>query len=245
MGSSVVILSWLLFANTVRADGEIRQPPTLRDAAQAHFRDGRAFFQTEQFGPAIVEFRAAWELSGERDLLHNLSWACEKAGRIVEAKDYANRYLAQSRGTADEAMAEKRVKFLSSRYPDAEAKPAPSEVAAPHAQPASVAMPAAVGAGSVQSSETPSDGAAPASQAGKRRTLAIGLLASGGAALAVSMGLGAGALGVWSEAASPDTYFDRWQNLNATGQSLSIASGVFGAVGIALLVPGAAVLKAK
>lgn len=67
MRSSVVILSWLLFANTVRADGDIRQPPTLRDAAQAHFRDGRAFFQTEQFGPAIVEFRAAWELSGERD----------------------------------------------------------------------------------------------------------------------------------------------------------------------------------
>jgi len=42
-----------------------------------------------------------------------------------------------------------------------------------------------------------------------------------------------------------DPYFDRWQNLNATGQSLSIASGVFGAVGIALLVPGAALLKAK
>ena len=38
------------------------------DAAKAHFRDGLAFFQSEQFGPAIVEFRAAWELSGERDL---------------------------------------------------------------------------------------------------------------------------------------------------------------------------------
>ena len=146
-------------------------------------------------------------------------------------------------------MAEKRVKFLSSRSPDAEAKPAPaekpSEVAAPHAEPASVAMPAAVGAGSVQSSETPSDRAAPANPTGKRRTLAIGLLASGGAALAISLGLGAGALGVWSEAGSPDTYFDRWQNLNATGQSLSITSGVFGAVGIALLVPGATLLKAK
>ena len=33
---------------------------SLRDAAKAHFRDGQAFFQSEQFGPAIVEFRAAW-----------------------------------------------------------------------------------------------------------------------------------------------------------------------------------------
>ena len=119
----VLALALLFTTSVANADEQIRQPPTLRDAAKAHFRDGQAFFQSEQFGPAIVEFRAAWELSGERDLLHNLSWACEKAGRVIEAKDYASRYLAQSRGTEDEAMAERRVKFLSSRYPDAEAAP--------------------------------------------------------------------------------------------------------------------------
>lgn len=232
----VLGLSLLLFTNTVRADEEIRQPPTLRDAAKAHFRDGLAFFQSEQFGPAIVEFRAAWELSGERDLLHNLSWACEKAGRIVEAKDYASRYLAQSRRTEDEAMADRRVKFLSSRYPDTEARPEAIE------KPPAVAT---AGSTPTQPSPTSSGTTETAKPTGNRRALAIGLLASGGTALAASIGLGAGALGVWSEAANPDTYFDRWQNLNATGRSLSIASGVFGAVGVGLLVPGVVLLKTK
>ncbi len=223
----------MLFGSSAHAD-EIRKPPSLRDAAMAHFHNGLAFYESEQFGPAIVEFRAAWELSGERDLLHNLSWACEKAGRIVEAKDYASRYLAQSRGTEDEAMADRRFKFLSSRYPDAEAKPAPVEkqptVAAPDPKPP-------------QTSPDSSGTTATAKPTGNRRALAIGLLASGGTALAASIGLGAGAIGVWSQAANPDTYFDRWQNLNATGRSLSIASGVFGAVGVGLLVPGVVMVK--
>jgi len=52
-----------------------------------------------------------------------------------------------------------------------------------------------------------------------------------------------GAIGAWAEAASPDTYFDRWQNLNGRGQSLSIASGVLGAVGVGLVVPGIVLIK--
>ena len=231
----VLGLSLLLYTNTVRADGEIRQPPTLRDAAKAHFRDGLAFFQTEQFGPAIVEFRAAWELSGERDLLHNLSWACEKAGRVIEAKDYASRYLAQSRGTEDEAMAERRVKFLSGRYPDAEAAPATT---APEAKPS--AAPEANPPTTAQAATVATDSPKPSV---KRRSLAIGLLVGGGAALAVSAGLAGGAIGAWAEAANPDTYFDRWQSLNSRGQALSIVSGVFGAVGVGLIVPGIVLVK--
>ena len=46
------------------------------------------------------------------------------------------------------------------------------------------------------------------------------------------------ALGAWAEATNPDTYFDRWQNLSSRGQALSIASGVFGALGVGLIVPG-------
>ncbi len=232
----VLGLSLLLFTNTVRADGEIRQPPTLRDAAKAHFRDGLAFFQSEQFGPAIVEFRAAWELSGERDLLHNLSWACEKAGRIVEAKDYASRYLAQSRGTEDEAMAERRVKFLSGRYPDGETAKAPAVESQPSAAEASEPNTPKPTSAAPGATESPKPSAS-------RKPLAIGLLVGGGAALAVSVGLAGGAIGAWAEAANPDTYFDRWQSLNSRGQTLSIASGVFGAVGLGLVVPGVVLIR--
>ncbi|HNN54690.1 MAG TPA: hypothetical protein PKO07_26905 [Pseudomonadota bacterium] len=231
----VLALALLFTTSVANADEQIRQPPTLRDAAKAHFRDGQAFFQSEQFGPAIVEFRAAWELSGERDLLHNLSWACEKAGRVIEAKDYASRYLAQSRGTEDEAMAERRVKFLSSRYPDAEAAPATT---APEAKPS--AAPEANPPTTAQAATVATDSPKPSV---KRRPLAIGLLVGGGAALVVSAGLAGGAIGAWAEAANPDTYFDRWQSLNSRGQALSIVSGVFGAVGVGLIVPGIVLVK--
>ena len=53
------------------------------------------------------------------------------------------------------------------------------------------------------------------------------------------------ALGAWAEAANPDTYFDRWQNLNSKGQALSIASGVFAALGVGLLVPGVVLTKQR
>ena len=46
------------------------------------------------------------------------------------------------------------------------------------------------------------------------------------------------ARGAWAEAPNPGTYFDRWQNLSSRGQALSIASGVFGALGVGLIVPG-------
>ena len=202
----------------------------------AHFHNGLAFYESEQFGPAIVEFRAAWELSGERDLLHNLSWACEKAGRIVEAKDYASRYLAQSRGTEDEAMANRRVKFLSSRYPDAEAAKAPAIESQPSAVEASETNTPKPASAAPGATESPKPSAS-------RRPLAIGLLVGGGAALAVSVGLAGGAIGAWAEAANPDTYFDRWQNLNGRGQALSVASGVLGAVGVGLIVPGIVLIK--
>ena len=223
-------------ATNVFADEQIRQPPTLRDAAKAHFRDGLAFFQSEQFGPAIVEFRAAWELSGERDLLHNLSWACEKAGRIVEAKDYASRYLAQSRGTNDEAMADRRLKFLSSRYPDAEAAKTPAVESQPSAAEASEPNTPKPTSAAPGATESPMPSAS-------RKPLAIGLLVGAGAALAVSVGLAGGAVGAWAEAANPDTYFDRWQNLNGRGQALSIASGVLGAIGVGLIVPGVVLIR--
>ena len=231
----VLALALLFTTSVANADEQIRQPPTLRDAAKAHFRDGLAFFQSEQFGPAIVEFRAAWELSGERDLLHNLSWACEKAGRVIEAKDYASRYLAQSRGTEDEAMAERRVKFLSSRYPNAEAAPSTTALETKTTAEPEVSPPA-TGQAVTVATDSPKPSI-------KRRPLAIGLLVGGGAALVVSAGLAGGAIGAWAEAANPDTYFDRWQSLNSRGQALSIVSGVFGAVGVGLIVPGIVLVK--
>ena len=225
MGRLLVVA--LLFVSSAGAAQEIRQPPTLRDAAKTHSQTAVAFYQAEQYGPAIVEFRAAWELSNERDLLHNLSWTCEKAGRIVEAKDYAARYLAQSKGTADEGMAEKRVKFLAGRYPEASSPMPPPATAAP-------TLP------------TPPATAAPTPPTPDRRRLAIGMVVGGSVALALSIGLAGGAIADLAEAGRPDTYYDRFLLLSGRrAPALAVAAGVFGATGIGLLVPGVFLLRDK
>lgn len=239
----VLALALLLTTSVANADEQIRQPPTLRDAAKAHFRDGLAFFQSEQFGPAIVEFRAAWELSGERDLLYNLSWACEKAGRVIEAKDYASRYLAQSRGTEDEAMAERRVKFLSGRYPNGQPSVQPPLDAGP-SQGQSI-VPQSLPDSVVQNpTPTPVKAATTSSTTGNRR-LAVGLIAGGGTALAIGIGLGAGAIATWAESQNPDTYYDRWLSLNSTSRTLTITATVTGVAGASLLGAGLYLTRTK
>ena len=230
----------LLVTTTAFAEEELRAPPTLRDAAKAHFHDGLAFYRSEQYGPAIVEFRASWELSGERDLLSNLSWACARAGRIPEAKEYAAKYRDLSRGTEDAERSERRMKFLTERYPDgkpSDAKPAeapPSDgKSAPSASPLTVQV--------VQRGDaTPSNGPTPAG-----RPLAIGLVAGGGATLALAIGLGAGAFATWAEADRPETYYDRWVSLNTTSRALTISAAISGVTGVSLLGAGLYLMRRK
>lgn len=202
---------------------------------------------SEQYGPAIVEFRASWELSGERDLLSNLSWACERAGRIPEAKEYAVKYRDLSRGTEDAERSERRVKFLTERYPDGksgDAKPSdgnPAEAMPPEAKPDPAPSAAQLTAQVVQSGDaTPSDGPTPAG-----RPLAIGLVAGGGATLVLAIGLGAGAIATWAEADRPETYYDRWLSLHTTSRALTISAAVSGVTGASLLGAGLYLMRRK
>ena len=72
------------------------------EAAQQHYLTGTRFFEEGQWDASLVEFTARFKLSGERDILHNISWTQEKAGRTREALEYAERYRVACRGTADE-----------------------------------------------------------------------------------------------------------------------------------------------
>ena len=45
----------------------------MREAAQTHYQSGARFFESGQYDAALVEFEAAWRLSGEPDLLHIVS----------------------------------------------------------------------------------------------------------------------------------------------------------------------------
>lgn len=112
----------------------LRPSKPMVEAAQRHYLDGARFFEAGQFDAALVEFEASYKLSGERDLLHNLSWTHEKAGRVREALGYAERYLQACEGSGDDAeRARRRVEFLRRTYPTTQtgqpepvgAKPAP------------------------------------------------------------------------------------------------------------------------
>ena len=52
-----------------QADITALQRPSrpMREAAQTHYRSGSQFFESKQFDAALVEFEAAWRLSGEPD----------------------------------------------------------------------------------------------------------------------------------------------------------------------------------
>lgn len=97
-------MAWLLLvagtlAGAARtADAQtLREAPTAaskQDVAAQHFQLGLKFYRAGDYAAARVEFEAALGLSGEADLLHNLSWTAEKQGQIAAAIDYEERFLA-------------------------------------------------------------------------------------------------------------------------------------------------------
>ena len=149
MRSTLVVCVLLCVAASGHAQPDLsplqRPSRPMMEAAQQHFRSGTRFYEEGSWDAALVEFTASFQLSGERDLLHNISWTHEKAGRTREALAYAERYLSASRGTEDEERAEKRVAFLKERYGGG-AAPAVEPVAAQTAQTAASSPKMDVGA---------------------------------------------------------------------------------------------------
>ena len=139
----------------------------------------------------------------------------------------------------DTDRSERRVKFLAERYPDGKPGDArPVETPTPETKPAP-ASPLTVQV--VQSGDAAlSNGPTPTG-----RPLAIGLVAGGGATLALAIGLGAGAFTTWAEADRPETYYDRWVSLNTTSRALTISAAVSGVTGASLLGAGLYLMRRK
>ena len=202
----------------------------MREAAQAHYLSGTRFFDAGSYDAALVEFEAAWRLSGEPDLLHNLSWTHEKAGRIREALEYAVRYQAAVQSVEDKERGRKRVELLKQRYAGATEPPtAPARIPVPNQAP----QPA---------ENTPSTAPEPPKSESRHRVpppLAIGLLTGGGVLALGGIGCLAGAWTTGQQVTSPDVAFadaatlvDRGRALNSTGIALTVAGG-------ALVISGA------
>ncbi len=139
----------------------------------------------------------------------------------------------------DTDRSERRVKFLTERYPDGKPGDArPMETLTPETKPAPSASQLTTQV--VQSRVTPSNGPTPGG-----RPLAIGLVVGGGTTLALAIGLGAGAIATWAEADCPETYYDRWVSLNTTSRALTISAAVSGVTGASLLGAGLYLMRRK
>jgi tetratricopeptide (TPR) repeat protein len=82
---------------TLAGGGQGQAPEELNEGeAQAHFAAARNHFERGHYEEALVEFEAAYELSGRPALLYNLYLTHERLGRLEEAADHLERYLAHA-----------------------------------------------------------------------------------------------------------------------------------------------------
>ena len=220
------------FAHATEPELSPLQRPSrpMREAAQTHYQSGARFFESSQYDAALVEFEAAWRLSGEPDLLHNLSWTHEKAGRIKEAIDYAVRYQTAAQTVEDQERGRRRVEFLKQRYASGATEPttAPSSPSV-SSSPAQAPQPVP--------EKAPSAAPEPPKTESRHRVppLSIGLLAGGGA-------LALGGIGCLAGAWSTSQQGNNTDLTCAEGSALSSRGHALNATGIALTVVGGAVV---
>ena len=183
-------------------------PPDKQDAAAAHFRLGVDFYRAGDYPAARVEFEAAWGLSPQPDLLHNLSLTAEKQGLFRAAIEYEERWLHAASLTRDE-LDQARGRILRLREQEKGRAPQDAPRSPGTARP--LAGP----------SWRPPAGAL-ALLAGGGAALVSGI-ACGGAALATGAQLGSGQAFTLREI---ETLTSRGEALNAATIGLSVAGGL-------------------
>lgn len=79
--------------------------PATRSQAAAHFRQGQAYFQHEDYDRAIAEYQAAFDLSAEPSLIFNIGLCYDRTDRPAQALEAFQRYLqlAPEGSVGDEA----------------------------------------------------------------------------------------------------------------------------------------------
>ena len=222
------MLGLLLVTGTIAgaarpADAQaLREAPTAaskQDIAAQHFQLGLKFYRAGDYAAARVEFEAALGLSGEADLLHNLSWTAEKQGQIAAAIDYEERFLAVKTSELTTAELDQargrllRLRELQTRGPQS----APSDSGVPASAPVTTA----------RSVERAARGWRPPPGA-------LALLVGRGAALLAGIGCGGTALATNGQLHSGQAFTlreielmsSRGEVLNAAAIGLDIVGGV-------------------
>jgi tetratricopeptide (TPR) repeat protein len=145
--------------------------------ARAHFRAGKALFETGDYERAIDELAAAYQLAPLPDILFNLGQAHRLKGDKKIAADYYRRYVVAKPSGMVSDQARRRLAELEAEWPAATAPPAPPSLAPPRALIVAARAPLV-------------EKRAPAPRRSKRWLWLP--LTAGAAAIAVGVGLGVG-----------------------------------------------------
>jgi tetratricopeptide (TPR) repeat protein len=188
--------------------------------AQEHYKAGVEMFRNGQYEAARVEFEAAYKLLPLPDLLHNLSMAAEKQGRLADALSYEERFLATAAHLihSERTAAKERIGRLR------EAVGTVPQATASGPSPAPVANAPVTGS---KATERP---------IGKPHTPrgALALIGIGSGMLLAGIGCGAGAFSTQKNLESGDPLYQheidalkqQGRGLNFAGIGLDVAGGV-------------------
>lgn len=107
------------------------------ERARQHFEAGTAAFDTGDYGRAVAEFQASYELTHHPDILFNIYSAAERDGQYAIATQALERYLAEGQVEATRRPAlEQRLQRLRERNVQPEPDPDPDPDPEPDPDPA-------------------------------------------------------------------------------------------------------------
>lgn len=102
-------------------------------AAERHHQAGIAYYSSQRFKEAAESFRLSYELSGQPEILHNLSMCYERLGDFEKAITYEERYGVVASDPSERQQSAARVTTLRAQLVTQPAVlvPAPTTPAAP------------------------------------------------------------------------------------------------------------------
>jgi tetratricopeptide (TPR) repeat protein len=107
-------------------------PARLREA-RAHYEQAVAYYNLDEYAPALAEFREAYRIKPDPSFLFNIAQCHRKLGQNDAALDYYRKYLRNLPDAPNRADVERMVAELHAKEaaPPPDAPPAPAPVATP------------------------------------------------------------------------------------------------------------------
>jgi tetratricopeptide (TPR) repeat protein len=111
MRLATLLVLFLSLTPALAARAQSSEPTTaeseLDERARIHFHAGTDYFERGDYENALRELQIAYEMSGRPALLYNLGACLERMGRLTEAADQLDAYVAAARPEGTAAIVER------------------------------------------------------------------------------------------------------------------------------------------